>query len=72
MTISDYQLVSNGDAAISIIFNDPISEKLSTKIIQLSEHIKITIGDKLNNVIPGYQSLTLCTAQPSSFIESEF
>jgi inhibitor of KinA len=71
MTRLSYQIVENGDTAVSIIFDEPIGEKLSTKIIQLAEQLKKSVGDRLSNIIPGYQSLTLCAPQPAAFIDKE-
>ena len=59
MIQSDYQIVDNGDAAITIIFSQPISEALSVKIMQLAQQLKQTLANQLENIIPGYQSLTL-------------
>jgi len=54
-----YQVVPNGDSAITIIFNDDISESLTKKIINLSSTIKQSLGDALTDIIPAYQSLTI-------------
>jgi len=59
MTDSDFQIIENGDAAVTIIFNSPSSEQLTSKLIRLAAHITTILSDKFENIIPGYQSLTL-------------
>jgi len=60
MIKTDYKIVENGDSAITIIFTESIGENLSSRILQLVEHIKISLTGKFENIIPAYQSLTLC------------
>lgn len=60
MKLKHYRVVANGDSAISIIFNESISESLSYKIICLSKQLKQTLDNSLIEIIPAYQSLTLC------------
>lgn len=60
MTTDNYQIIDNGDAAISVIFDEPICEELTYKIIQLSEQLGTAFDEKFDDVILGYQSLTLC------------
>ncbi len=55
-----HKIVDNGDSAISIIFNEAVSEKLAIRIIKLAEFLKHEYSDELIEVIPAYQSLTLC------------
>ncbi|MCP3674408.1 MAG: allophanate hydrolase subunit 1, partial [Gammaproteobacteria bacterium] len=63
MTRSNYQIIDNGDAAISIIFNEKICEELTCKIIQLAEQLGNTFENIFDDIILGYQSLTLCYNQ---------
>lgn len=60
MNQSGYKVFDNGDSAITIIFEHPISEKLSRIIITIAEQINIQFADQFEDIIPGYQSLTLC------------
>jgi len=60
MTETGYELVNNGDSAITIIFERPISKDLSRIIITIAEQIKIQQAGRFEDIIPGYQSLTLC------------
>lgn len=59
MNAPNYQIVSNGDAALTILFADRVSYQLSSKIIQLSNQVKQEIGCQLQDIVPAYQSLTL-------------
>ena len=54
-----YKIVDNGDTAITVIFDEQISEQLTLKIMQLSEHLKIKFDTNIIDVIPAYQSLTI-------------
>jgi len=56
----DFKIVPNGDAALTILFQRPISEQLSTEIFQLVAQIKLNAGHHFEEIIPAYQSLTLC------------
>lgn len=58
--MTDYKLVINGDTGITILFNQPISEELSRGIIGLAKVCEKRFPDQLVQVIPAYQSLTLC------------
>lgn len=55
-----YQLIHNGDAGLSIVFKAPVSEKLSRQIQWLAKFCLKELGDAVTDVIPAYQSLTLC------------
>lgn len=59
MTPSDYQIVSNGDSAFSILFSESTGEQLSQKIISLVEQIRKQLKNQVIDVIPAYQSLTV-------------
>ena len=67
MITDNYQIIDNGDAALSIIFDEPISEQLTYKIIQLAEQMRLIFDEELENIIPGYQSLTLCYPATASY-----
>ncbi|TQV72853.1 5-oxoprolinase subunit PxpB [Aliikangiella marina] len=60
MSRENILLIPNGDAAITIVFDEPISESLSQKIIYLSEKLKLNFEEQIIEVIPAYQSLTVC------------
>ena len=70
MTTQNYQVIDNGDAAISVIFDEQICEELTYKIIQLAEQLGITFEEKFDDIILGYQSLTLCY-NPTSISEDD-
>jgi KipI family sensor histidine kinase inhibitor len=55
-----YQLVPNGDAGLSIVFNAPQSEQLSRKIHHLAKYCLQELSEFVTDIIPAYQSLTLC------------
>lgn len=50
----------NGDAAITIFFDEQASEKLIKTIQSLAEVLRNSYPNELIDVIPAYQSLTLC------------
>ncbi|WP_158967252.1 5-oxoprolinase subunit PxpB [Paraglaciecola sp. L3A3] len=52
-------LLANGDSGLSLLFDEPISQRLSRKIISLANICQIQFSDKLEQIIPAYQSLTL-------------
>lgn len=54
-----YQIINNGDAAVTILFDEPISEQLSRKIIGLAEKIQKQLAQQVIDLIPAYQSLTV-------------
>ncbi len=67
MNETGYKIVDNGDSAITVIFESPISEALSRIIITIAEHINIQLAGQFEDIIPGYQSLTLCYKTPEHF-----
>lgn len=68
MMTSDYSIVDNGDAALTLLFTAPVSEQLSRQITQQAEAVKQIAG--VCEVIPAYQSLTVCY-QPLSVSSEE-
>ena len=54
-----YKIVLNGDCAITILFNDDISDKLTQKVIGVSEVIRKNFNGLIIDIIPAYQSLTV-------------
>ncbi len=70
MTRNNFQIINNGDSAITIMFNEPVDEHLSLKINQLMVYIKQSMSEKFENIIPAYQSLTLCY-KPLMFEQQE-
>ncbi|WP_170940458.1 5-oxoprolinase subunit PxpB [Pseudoalteromonas sp. NBT06-2] len=59
MNNDKYRIVPNGDSAITILFNDDISEHLTKRIIGFSLTIKQSLGEALIDIIPAYKSLTI-------------
>ena len=55
-----YKILNNGDSAFSIIFDEPISECLSRKIESLAKEFQNELAEYINELIPSYQSLTVC------------
>jgi len=55
-----FAVIENGDAAFTIIFEMPVSEKLSRKIMQLVKVLNEKFDTRLSEIIPSYQSITLC------------
>jgi KipI family sensor histidine kinase inhibitor len=55
-----YQIVANGDAAVSILLTAPVSEKLSRQIQWLARFLSTELAEVITDIIPAYQSLTLC------------
>lgn len=53
-------MVANGDAAITILFKDPLSERLSRQIHWLGKFCAQKLAERVTDIIPAYQSLTLC------------
>ena len=53
------RIVNNGDSALSLIFEEPISEQLSAKIVSLGNQIRQELSTQITEVIPAYQSLTI-------------
>ena len=62
MSKLSYQIVANGDAAVSILFTAPVSEKLSRQIQWLAKFLATELAEVITDIIPAYQSLTLCYA----------
>ncbi|MGJ8680060.1 5-oxoprolinase subunit PxpB [Paraglaciecola sp.] len=60
MTQGNYQLVTNGDSGITILFKQEISQLLSRRISALAKLCEQEFAAQLSQVIPAYQSLTLC------------
>lgn len=58
--MTDYKWVTNGDTGVTILFSQPISEALSRRIIGLAKACEQQFPEQLIQVIPAYQSLTLC------------
>ncbi|WP_444997535.1 5-oxoprolinase subunit PxpB [Aliikangiella sp. IMCC44359] len=58
--IPEFRIVPNGDSAITLIFNAPISQELSHFIIHLATTIQKSLSDIIDDTIPAYQSLTIC------------
>lgn len=54
-----YNIIDNGDAGLIIIFNEPSSEALARKILGIRQSIQSSLRDKLLDIIPAYQSITL-------------
>ncbi len=54
-----YKIVDNGDAALTIIFDEPSSEILTRKIVTVQQKIKDSSGDDFLDIIPAYQSITI-------------
>ncbi len=59
MTLSNYRLLDNGDAGVTIVFAAPSSEQLSRKILSLAQALITKYPQQFTEVIPAYQSLTL-------------
>ena len=58
-TIKQYEIIQNGDAALTILFNQSISLRLSILIFQLRNQFIQKLNVKLIDIIPSYQSITL-------------
>lgn len=70
MSIGNFNLQQNGDSAITLIFEDEMSETLTKKILSLKDAIaNISDGTQLTDIIPAYQSLTLYYAAPFDSVE---
>ena len=54
-----YRMLANGDAGLSVIFNHPLSERLSRQIHWLANYVKSHGAGQVVDVIPAYQSLTV-------------
>ncbi|KXI27116.1 5-oxoprolinase subunit PxpB [Paraglaciecola hydrolytica] len=59
MSTLSFSIVANGDAGLTVLFAEPISEPLSRQILWLSKACKRQFAEQLIDVIPAYQSLTL-------------
>ncbi len=57
-----YRIVSNSDSAITVLFDSPRSEELSTRILQYTKSLRKKWDNVVFDFIPGYQSLTLVYA----------
>ncbi len=58
----DFELLDNGDSAFTIMFKAKSSAELSCVIHTLAEKIRIDPGLSITEIIPAYQSLTICYA----------
>ena len=71
MSIENFEIKQNGDSAITLIFEDDISETLTKNILLVKESItSLTDRSQLNDIVPAYQSLTLYYAEPLNNIEA--
>ncbi|MCW8880374.1 MAG: 5-oxoprolinase subunit PxpB [Kangiellaceae bacterium] len=67
-----FRILHNGDSALTVIFDEQVSDGLSLKIIALRKVLKTIFSNKLTDIIPAYQSLTLifnldrCSKQDST------
>lgn len=55
-----YRIVANGDAGLSVVFTAQVSEKLTRHIQVLSRLCAKEFAGLVTDIIPAYQSLTLC------------
>ncbi|MEP7706129.1 5-oxoprolinase subunit PxpB [Paraglaciecola sp. 25GB23A] len=60
MSKLSYQIVANGDAAVSILLTAPVNEELSRQIQWLARFLSTELAEVITDIIPAYQSLTLC------------
>ncbi len=60
MKTPPFKIANNGDSALTIIFDFEIGEVLSRKIQYLGQLLKREFPTNLIEVIPGYNSLTVC------------
>ncbi|MDH5434987.1 MAG: 5-oxoprolinase subunit PxpB [Gammaproteobacteria bacterium] len=60
-----YKIVNNGEMALTIIFDCPISLDLCQRILFLQKKLRRSIRQYLLQSIPAYQSLTLCLNENS-------
>jgi UPF0271 protein len=68
------EIIANGDSAITVIFYLPISKALSKKISFISKQLSETLTSYISEIIPAYQSLTICydpTLVTAELIEKE-
>ena len=65
-----FEFIANGDSAITVTFHEEPSELLSRKLIHLSSKIKSEFAANISDLIPAYQTLTICFKSPE-FIEPE-
>ncbi len=54
-----YNILANGDSALTIEFEFPIGETLSRKIYILANMLEKQLGNDLLEIIPAYQNLTV-------------
>ena len=59
MNSDQFKIVMNGDSAITILFNEDTSERLTQKILSLVALIKNHLNELIIDIIPAYQSLTI-------------
>lgn len=57
--LPSYQLIANGDSAITIFFQGPISTELTIQLISLNQEIKQVFGERFHDQVISYQSITL-------------
>jgi len=53
------RIVDNGDAGLTIFYDQPTSEKLTRKIVTIDKEIRNSMGKSILDVIPSYQSITV-------------
>ena len=54
-----YQLIPNGDSAITIMFAAAPSERLTRQVISLQQELLQVFGSRLINIVPSYQNITI-------------
>jgi len=54
-----YEIVDNGDSALTVIFDNKLSEELTRKIMTFQHFVSNSLKEKVADIIPAYQSLTI-------------
>jgi KipI family sensor histidine kinase inhibitor len=58
-TLPAYQIIANGDSAITIFFKATVSTELTIQLLSLNQEIKNIFGERFHDLVISYQSITL-------------
>ena len=60
MNTLGFNIVNNGDRALTIVFKKEIGHALSVAIINICKLVKERFPGQIEDIIPSYQSMTIC------------
>ncbi len=71
LRLRNYQLLENGDSALTLLIDAPVGEELTRKIISIQQALKQRFAGLIIDSIPSYQSITFLF-DPMSISSQDF